>query len=107
MRFLKSLLFFLALTVSSSSFGQEQQLNLTTVEITISGMACQEGCADAINENIKNLKGVQNSKVSFKSRKAIVSYNSLIVPIDSITQKITSTKVKNYTYAIEAIQTKQ
>lgn len=107
MRFKKNILPFIALLATISSFGQKQQTNLTTVEITISGMACQEGCADAINENIKNLTGVQNSEVSFEIGKAIVSYDSLIIPIDSIKQKIIATKVKNYNYVIEAIQTKQ
>jgi len=107
MRFLKIITLFLILISSGLSFGQETKNELSTVVITISGMACQEGCADAINRNLKKLEGVKESEVSYETGKAIIQYDSILIPIDSITHHITSTKVKNYTYVIKAIEPKK
>lgn len=107
MRFLKIITLFLVLISSTLSFSQEKENALSTVVITISGMACQEGCAEAINKNLNKLSGVKESEVSYETGKAIIQFDPTRIPIDSITHQITATKVKNYTYVIKSIEPKK
>lgn len=87
---------------------QENQSGLLKqVEITIEGMACQAGCADAINKNLEKIQGVTGSSVSFANGKALVSYDPKTVKLDAIKAAITGTKVKEYRYTITHIIKKE
>lgn len=74
---------------------------LESVNFTINGMACQEGCADAISANLKKVSGVYFAEVSFSTRLATIEYNANVVSVDSLKSVITNTKVKEYIYTIE------
>ncbi len=89
-------------------YGQESSdyAPTKTIEITIEGMACQEGCADKINANLLNLEGIQNSSVSFESGKALLTFDPEKNNLENIKKTIVSTKVKSYTYTITNIEIK-
>ena len=89
------------------AYGQENPENNleTTITVSIEGMACQEGCADAINEKLKQLDGIRNSMVSFESGNAILTYNPEINTLEEIKEAIESTKVKSYVYTVTNIKT--
>lgn len=74
-----------------------------TATITISGMACQEGCADKIAENLTKTEGVVSAEVSYETGEAIVQYDNLLITMDKIKQVITDTKVKEYVYSINKV----
>lgn len=74
-----------------------------TAIITIEGMACQEGCADAIRSNLKNLSGVHSAMVSFASGQANIEFNPKEISLDSLKSVITATKVKDYIYTIKEV----
>ena len=74
-----------------------------TAIIVIEGMACQEGCADTIKANLKNIKGVQYAEVSYNKKQAVISYNKGTVTLDDLKNTITNTKVKEYTYTIKNV----
>lgn len=72
-----------------------------TAEFSITGMACQEGCANAIQKNIENLQGVKKAEVSYEKGFGIVLFDNTFASIEDITQIIEATKVKNYTYNVK------
>lgn len=75
-----------------------------SVIITIKGMACQEGCADAISANLKKVPGVTAVAVSFASGKAVIDFKNNEVAIDTLKEVITKTKVKEYVYTIKEVE---
>ncbi len=94
------------MTCTNVLTAQENGLNIQgneTVIIKIAGMACQEGCADKIAENLGNLKGVQSAEVSFETGNAVVSFDSNKTSIDFLKTAITSTKVKDYVYTVKEV----
>lgn len=102
------LLFFLAFS-SAFMCAQESVENTVltsekiTVIITIDGMACQEGCADAIGKNLKNTEGINSAQVSYESGEAIVQFDNSLVTINSLQKVITDTKVKDYVYVVKEL----
>ena len=74
-----------------------------TAIITISGMACQEGCADKIAENLLKTEGIVSAEVSYKAGEAIVQFDNLLITTKKIEQIITETKVKDYVYEIKKV----
>lgn len=102
-----TLLFFLAFV---SPFIQAQDLptiekrtiefTTTTAYVTVEGMACQEGCADAIAKNLEEIKGIQSAEVSFESGKAVINFDDAKIKIAEIEEVITNTKVKDYVYTV-------
>lgn len=90
------------------TYGQENtpQTSEKTIVLTIEGMACQAGCADVINENLKQLQGISNSTVNFETGKAVLTYNPDKSTLEIIKETIEATKVKSYSYAVTRIETK-
>lgn len=90
-------------------FAQENNENTiissetTTATITIAGMACQEGCADTIAENLLKITGVASAEVSYKTGEAIVQFDSSLIHINRLKKVITDTKVKDYVYVVKGI----
>ena len=80
---------------------------LITAEFTITGMACQEGCADVLQENIMGLLGVQKALISYEKAFAVILFDSKSVSIDDIVSVIKETKVKEYIYNVENITIKE
>ena len=79
--------------------------NLETESFAIEGMTCQMGCANTIENKLANLDGVQEAKVDFENKTAIVSFDktkqnkiSLIKTIEAVaggdTYKATEVKKK-------------
>jgi len=65
--------------------------NLETESFAIEGMTCQMGCANTIENKLANLDGVQEAKVDFENKTAIVSFDktkqdkiSLIKTIEAV-----------------------
>lgn len=109
------LLFATFLFISSIAQGQDtlqpkasaSDTEFKTVLITIDGMACQEGCADTINTNLKNTQGVSSVFTSFETGAATVQYNPDFVSIDDLKLVITNTRVKDYIYTIKNVTIKE
>lgn len=89
---------------STSEKGNAIAINTnSTAIIEIEGMACQEGCANVIQENLLKQDGVIEATVSFQEKKATVLFNSTKTNSDFLLKTITATKVKDYTYTIKNI----
>jgi copper chaperone CopZ len=80
--------------------------NIQLATIEIEGMACQEGCADAINKNLEAANGVLTTEVSYENKKAIISFDAQLISATTIQKIITDTKVKDYQYSIKNITIK-
>ena len=105
-----SILIFLLFVSCSST--KNQQLaekesraisDIAIATITIDGMACQEGCADAIQKNLVKLEGIQSAEVSYDKGEAVVELIAAKTNPDKIQKTITNTKVKDYVYTIKHI----
>lgn len=79
---------------------------IVSAQFTITGMASQEGCANAIKNKLTNLKGVHEVMIRYKENLGVVLFDKKIVSIDTITSTVKKTKVKNYTYNVENIEIK-
>ncbi|WP_010136142.1 heavy-metal-associated domain-containing protein [Ochrovirga pacifica] len=55
---------------------QNNPVFLKTVDLHIEGMTCEIGCAKTIESKISKLEGVTSSKVDFKAKKGIFTYDS-------------------------------
>lgn len=62
--------------------------NIVHVEMSIEGMTCEIGCAKIIESKVSKLQGVQFSKVSFKNKKGVFSYDNNTISKKDITEKI-------------------
>ena len=102
------LIFFLFVSCTSTKnqlAEKESRVNsdIASVTITIDGMACQEGCADAIQRNLVELEGIQSADVSYDKGEAVVAFILGKTNADEIQKTITNTKVKDYVYTIKNI----
>ena len=97
---------FSSMIVMSQEKAQENTGHVTAT-ISIMGMACQEGCADKIADNLKNIEGVEEVSVSYETKEAIISFNDNTIAIDQLKNVITSTKVKEYVYTIKEVTLKK
>ncbi len=75
--------------------------DIAIATITIDGMACQEGCADAIKKNLVDLEGIRSAEVSYDKGEAVVEFIPAKTNADKIRKTITNTKVKDYIYNIK------
>ncbi len=76
---------------------------LKTAVMAIDGMACQEGCADAIKTALEGIKGVRSAEVSYDKKEAVIAFDSNTVSIDDLKNTITDTKVKDYVYTVKNV----
>ena len=74
-----------------------------TAIVEIDGMACQEGCADAIRAHLKDVKGVSHAAVSFVDKSATIHFDPTVTSMANIEKVITDTKVKAYVYTIRKV----
>lgn len=102
------LLFFLAFSSALIS-AQENNQNATissekiSAVITIEGMACQEGCADAIAKSLLETEGIDSAKVSYETKEALVQFDNSLVTINGLKKVITDTRVKDYVYVVKEL----
>lgn len=76
---------------------------ITIATITIDGMVCQVGCADAIQMNLNDLEGIRSAEVSYVKGEAVIAFNPAKTNADKIRKIITNTKVKDYVYTVKNI----
>ena len=67
--------------------------NVKKVELTISGMTCQKGCADGIDKKLNMTYGIVRSKTNFEKGKSVVSYDPSLITVAEIIKVI---KEKGY-----------
>lgn len=102
----------LAVNVTSAQENIDETTRLekqyfSTAIVSIDGMACQEGCADKISSNLRNITGVSTAEVSYTNKEAIITFNAEIVTALQLKNIITNTKVKEYVYSINSFQIKK
>lgn len=72
-------------------------VNTQKISFMIEGMSCA-GCEQTINNELLQIKGVINYKTSYENKNSIVTFDPLVVKINSIKEGINKTgyKVKSY-----------
>ncbi len=103
--FFSYLILFVMMGCATTNVKKEAGNKATTsiATINIEGMACQEGCADTIQQNLVELEGVNSAEVSFDKGTAVVEFIPSSVTSKEIQKSITDTKVKDYVYTIKDI----
>ncbi len=90
-------LFTLLLTLSLSFYScdtnkntsnNSTEPNLKKIEVAISGMTCEIGCAKTIESKISKMKGVRFSKVSFNDSLGQFTYDANLTSPKTIIAKI-------------------
>jgi Cu+-exporting ATPase len=67
--------------------------NIKKVELSVSGMTCQKGCADGIDKKLNMTYGIVRSKTNFEKGKSVVSYDPSLITVAEIIKVI---KEKGY-----------
>lgn len=65
--------------------------NLSEASFSISGMMCKMGCANAIENNLSKMEGVQMASVDFETSIATVLYNSSLLKTDDLALTVINT----------------
>ncbi|MBK6362453.1 MAG: heavy-metal-associated domain-containing protein [Saprospiraceae bacterium] len=91
-------LFFLFsfLMVGNTGYSQSEQItkkestakSSKKIELKISGMSCQKGCADGIDKKLRLTEGIIKSKTSFEKSKSVITFNPLKISVEEIIKKI-------------------
>jgi len=58
--------------------------NIIKIELTVSGMSCQEGCANRIDKELNSTFGIIQSRTSFKKSQSVVSYDASLITKEEI-----------------------
>lgn len=67
---------------------KEEKSNVKKVELSVSGMTCQKGCADGIDKKLNMTYGVVRSKTNFEKQKSIVTFDPAVISIEQIIKVI-------------------
>lgn len=67
---------------------QEAKSNVKKVELSVSGMTCQRGCADGIDKKLNMTYGVVRSKTNFEKEKSIVTFDPAVITVEQIIKVI-------------------
>ncbi|MBK8622664.1 MAG: heavy-metal-associated domain-containing protein [Saprospiraceae bacterium] len=62
--------------------------NIKKVELSVSGMTCQKGCADGIDKKLNMTYGIVRSKTNFEKGKSVVSYDPSLITVAEIIKVI-------------------
>lgn len=92
-------------TAVDSSATSEITANLETASISIEGMTCQMGCANAIESKLGNLEGVKEAKVDFENKTATVSFDATKQTPESLTKTVEGVAGGD-TYKVTAFESK-
>jgi copper chaperone CopZ len=57
----------------------EQGKNTTELQLSVEGMHCQAGCANGIDNMLKEQKGIMSSETFFDTSSSVIRYNSKII----------------------------
>lgn len=90
-----------ALCPFSYSYGADSSPNLQDCTYNVSGMTCPS-CSLTLKTAVKKIKAVQNVKVEYDDKKAIVSY-----PKGSVESSEVISKIKDLGYEATLIECKQ
>lgn len=67
---------------------QETKSNVKKVELSVSGMSCQKGCADGIDKKLNMTYGVVRSKTNFEKEKSVVTFDPSVITVEQIIRVI-------------------
>lgn len=71
-------------TINSNGDALISQNKETTVEIAVTGMTCQIGCADGIDRKLKKTKGIVKSSTKIETGICKVTFNQTKISVDEI-----------------------
>ncbi|MFK7812634.1 MAG: heavy-metal-associated domain-containing protein [Maribacter sp.] len=91
---------------SSTFLSAQHSEEIFKIIVTVEGMACQEGCADTIADNLRKTEGIKTAEVSFETGEAIVEYDNGLISLNGLKKVITDTKVKDYVYTVKRVVSK-
>lgn len=76
-----------------------------TATFKIDGMTCSMGCAKTIERKLTETEGIQDAKVDFDKKEAIVSFDAAILSTEKITKTVESV-ADGKTYKVLDVKTK-
>uniref|UniRef100_UPI0040496E24 heavy-metal-associated domain-containing protein n=1 Tax=Flavobacterium sp. TaxID=239 RepID=UPI0040496E24 len=76
--------------------------DLKTTSLSIEGMTCQMGCANAIESKLTGTEGVQEAKVDFENKLATISFDGTKQTPESLS-KIVEAVAGGETYKVSSI----
>ncbi|MFZ1704512.1 MAG: heavy-metal-associated domain-containing protein [Saprospiraceae bacterium] len=62
----------------------EQVVKSQTVELNVTGMSCQKGCADGIDKKLKSTEGIIKSKTSFDKSTSKIQFDPSKINVQQI-----------------------
>lgn len=62
-----------------------------TASFTIDGMTCPEGCAKTIEKKLSEINGVQNAKVDFDKKQAVIHFDLDKLTSDDLVKAVETT----------------
>lgn len=77
--------------------------DLKTTNLSIEGMTCQVGCANAIESKLSGAEGVQEAKVDFENKLATISFDATKQTPESLS-KIVEAVAGGDTYKVTSIK---
>ncbi len=85
---MKSLKYFFALSLIISISSCKKEVKPINIEVAITGMTCEIGCAKLIESKTYRLEGVTYSKVSFEYKTGQFSFDSNKISISDVEKHI-------------------
>ena len=102
---LLNVLFVASVFLSSCGENKPQFVANKTINCTIEGMTCAEGCAKTIQEAVAEMPGITLSKVDFEKKIALFSFDSAKVNSTDILQKIQTIHEGQYKVSLLGAET--
>lgn len=90
-------------TTAQSKESVQEVAKSVEMSMSIEGMTCEMGCARAIEVELKNIEGVIDAVVDFKSTTATVNYNPSVTSDKVLVDFVNS--YKNGTYSAKLVKT--
>jgi len=92
------------LFLNSCSEHSNQATANKSINVSIEGMTCAEGCAKHIEETLAEVPGITQSKVNFNKKIALFTFDSLQVNTEQILVKIQSLNEGQYKAKLVGIE---
>lgn len=74
----------IALGQNKTTVSSTAQSNVKKVELAVTGMSCQKGCADGIDKKLNMTYGIVKSKTYFEKEKSVITYDPAIISVPEI-----------------------
>ena len=93
------LIFAISLAMPADVYGQNKKgseiksttsKTIKTVDLEVTGMTCQKGCADGIDRRFKKTDGIVKSKTTQKTGISRVTYDESKISVEEIIENINS-----------------